>query len=263
MTNVIVIERDGTLVVDSRLIADRLAIAHKNLLATLDKYKQRTESAFGEIAFETRKSERGKPERLAWLTEEQATFLMTLSRNTDKVVQCKLELVEAFAKAKRVIEQVIPAQSNRIRELELELELARARDSAARSEDAAAQSQQRLLAVSQAIATLHGSGMVALILGKPDAVVERVTQVEKTILCNERGQPIKSYTGLSKTRLAKRYGMKKASDVVIWLESIGKADLLQSGLTAAPCQYLPLEYLSELDRLWTMKQGHRQRLLGE
>ncbi|MDV2998135.1 MAG: hypothetical protein N4J56_007840 [Chroococcidiopsis sp. SAG 2025] len=263
MTNVIVIERDGTLVVDSRLIADRLAIAHKNLLATLDKYKQRTESAFGEIAFETRKSERGKPERLAWLTEEQATFLMTLSRNTDKVVQCKLELVEAFAKAKRVIEQVIPAQAQEIERLKLELELARARDSAARSEDAAAQSQQRLLAVSQAIATLHGSGMVALILGKPDAVVERVTQVETTILCNERGQPIKSYTGLSKTRLAKRYGMKKAADVVTWLESIGRIDFLQSALTTTPCQYVPIELIPELDRLWASKEGSRQRLLGE
>ncbi|MDV2997678.1 MAG: hypothetical protein N4J56_007383 [Chroococcidiopsis sp. SAG 2025] len=154
------------------------------------------------------------------------------------------------------VEKVIPAQSDRIRELELEnqqlilqLELAK--------------TQERLAATTSAIATLHGSGMVALILGKPDAVVERVTQVETTILCNERGQPIKSYTGLSKTKLAKRYGMKKAADVVTWLESIGKADLLQSGLTAAPCQYLPLEYLSELDRLWAMKQGHRQRLLGE
>jgi hypothetical protein len=40
--------------------------------------------------------------------------------------------------------------------------------------------------------------MVALILGKPDAVIERFTEVEKTLLCNERGQPIKTYKGLSK-----------------------------------------------------------------
>ncbi|OWY63727.1 hypothetical protein B7486_51460 [cyanobacterium TDX16] len=114
-----------------------------------------------------------------------------------------------------------------------------------------------------AIATLYGSEMVALILGKPDAVVERVTQVEKTILCNERGQPIKSYTGLSKTRLAKRYGMKKPQDLENWLKSIGKVDLLQRGITTAPCQYVPFESVAELDRLWALKQGHRQRLLGE
>jgi hypothetical protein len=99
------------------------------------------------------------------------------------------------------VEQVIPAQAHEMERLKLELELARATDSAARS-------QERLLAVSSALVSLHGSGMVALILGKPDAVVDRVTEVEKILLCNERGQPIKTYRGLSKTKLAKRYGMK-------------------------------------------------------
>lgn len=74
---------------------------------------------------------------------------------------------------------------------------------------------------------MHGSGMVALILGKPDAMIEHVTEVEKTVLCNERGQALATFKGLSKTKLAKRYGMKKAADVVAWLQSIGKVDLLQ------------------------------------
>ncbi len=74
-------------------------------------------------------------------------------------------------------------------------------------------STERLIAVTSAIATLHGSGMVALILGKPDAVIEQFTEVDKTILCNERGQPIKTYKGLSKTKLAKRYGMKKGDSL--------------------------------------------------
>ncbi len=161
------------------------------------------------------------------------------------------------------VEQVLPAQNQEIERLKLELELARARDSAARSEDAAARSQQQLMAVSQAIAAMHGSGMVALILGKPDAVVERVTEVEKILLCNERGQPLKSFRGLSKTKLAKRFGMKKPQDLVNWLESVGKTGLLQPGMTAAPCQYVPFEFVPELDRLWAQRQGDRQRLLGE
>jgi hypothetical protein len=111
MSNLSVQERSGVLVVDSRLVADKLGIAHKNLLATIEKYLDRIQSAFQVIAFETRKSERGKPERFAWLTEPQTTFLMTLSRNTDEVVQCKLELVEAFEKAKQVIKEVIPAHT--------------------------------------------------------------------------------------------------------------------------------------------------------
>ena len=174
----------------------------------------------------------------------------------------------AIAKAVRTsllnaAEKVIPAQAQEIERLKLELELARARDSAARSEDAAARSQERLMAASQAIATIHGAGMVALVLGKPDAVVERVTEVEKTILVNDSGRPITTYRGLSKTKLAKRYGLKKAADLVNWLQSIGKADLLQPGVTAAPCQFVPFEFVSELDRLWASRQGARQRLLGE
>ncbi len=161
------------------------------------------------------------------------------------------------------VEKVVPTQAQENERLKLELELARARDSAARSEDAAARSQQQLMAVSQSIATIHGSGMVALILGKPDAVVERITEVEKTILVNDSGRPITTYRGLSKTKLAKRYGMKKAADFVNWLQSIGKADLLQPGVAATPCQFVPFEFVAELDCLWAQRQGSRQRLLGE
>jgi hypothetical protein len=155
------------------------------------------------------------------------------------------------------IEQVIPAQSNRIRELKLELEVAHAQDSAARS-------QERLIQISQAIVTLHGAGMLGLILNKPEAVVEPPpTVIEKTILVNQSGRPVKTYLGLSKTKLAKRYGMKKPQDLVNWLQSVGKADLIQPGITAAPCQFVPFEFVPELDRLWAARLGSRQRLLGE
>ena len=42
MSNLTVEKRDGVLVVDSRLVADSLDIAHKNLLATVDKYQSRS-----------------------------------------------------------------------------------------------------------------------------------------------------------------------------------------------------------------------------
>jgi anti-repressor protein len=121
MSNLTVLEHNDVLVVDSRLIADRLAIKHKNFLATIEKYVSQIESCFGAVAFQTRefKTRQGNTsvERFAWLSEDQATFLMTLSRNTEQVVQCKLALVQAFSKAKQVIQQVIPAQSQ---EIELE-----------------------------------------------------------------------------------------------------------------------------------------------
>ncbi len=162
------------------------------------------------------------------------------------------------------VEQVIPAQAQEVERLKLELELARARDCAARSEDCAARSQERLMAVSQAIVTIHGVGMLGLILGKPEAIVEAPpTVIEKILLVDQSGKPVKTYQGISKTKLAKRYGMKKAADVENWLKSIGKADALQPAITAAPCQYVPFELVPELDRLWASRLGVRQRLIGE
>lgn len=170
------------------------------------------------------------------------------------------EVRRYFLECERIAKQaaeIIPAQSARIRELELELQLAQA-------QAAAAQSQERLMQATNAIATLHGSGMVALVLGKPDALVQSPPiVVEKNILVNQAGKPLKTYEGLSKTKLAKRYGMAKPQDLVNWLQSMGKTHLIQPGITTAPCQFVPFEYVPELDRLWAARQGERQFLLGE
>ena len=130
MSNLTVTERDSVLVVDSRLIAQDLGIAHKSLLETLDNYLHRI-AAFGVVRFETEKplkgSKGGRPERVAYLTEDQSTLLMSFSRNTPRVVDCKVALVQAFSQAKQVIKQVIPAQAQAIERMKLELELIRAK----------------------------------------------------------------------------------------------------------------------------------------
>ena len=97
----------NVLVVDSRLVADRLGIRHDNLVQTIEKYKTQAEQAFGLFLFqtETRKRAVGATViRYYLLTEDQATFIMSLSRNTPEVVQCKLELVQAFSKAKALLQ---------------------------------------------------------------------------------------------------------------------------------------------------------------
>ncbi len=256
MSNLTVTERNGILVVDSRLVATELGIEHHTLLKTIDKYSARLETK-SPLRFEVDMVKRiqggGSPTRYAWLDERQATLLMTYSRNTQQVLDCKDALVDAFVKAK----QLIPAQSQEIERLKLELQLAQAQAATART-------QERLMQVSSAIVTMHGAGMLGLILGKPEAIIEQPPiVVEKTLLVNQAGKPVKTYQGLSKTKLAQRYGMKKSQDLVNWLQSMGKEDLIQPGITATPCQFVPFEYVPELDRLWAARQGNRQKLLGE
>ncbi len=167
--------------------------------------------------------------------------------------------------------EAIPPAVEKVQELELELAIAQAQRETAQAQQQAAQAngetaktQERLMLTSQAIAAMHGTGMVALILGNPDAVVEPPpTIVEKTVLVNPSGKPLAVYQGISKTKLAKRYGMKKPQDVVSWLQTIGKAGLLQRGLTATPCEFVPWEFVKELDQAWSERRGSRQRLLGE
>ena len=163
--------------------------------------------------------------------------------------------VKAFDEAKKLIEKVIPAQAQEIEKLKLELEVAKAQKSAA-------EAQQKLLAASSALAIINPA-LPALVLGKPEAVVTQKEVVEKTVLVNSKGKAIATYEGLSKTKLAKRYGMKRASEVVDWLKSIGQENILQSGLTATPCQYIPWCEVAKLDRLWASRKGTRQFLIGE
>lgn len=99
-------EHGDTLVVDSRLIAEQLGIEHRSFLETLDNYETQIEQAFGILRFQTAEIDgRGRPGRYALLTEDQATFVMTLSRNSPEVVECKLNLVRAFSRAKQLLRQ--------------------------------------------------------------------------------------------------------------------------------------------------------------
>jgi phage regulator Rha-like protein len=121
MTNLVhtsleVQEREGVLVVDSRLIAERLGIQHKNFLDTIHSHKDSIEAVFGTVAFETRPSidnlgRANTPIKIALLTEEQATALMTLSRNTPQVVELKLNLVKAFSEARKARSTVLVPHS--------------------------------------------------------------------------------------------------------------------------------------------------------
>lgn len=87
--------------VDSRLLADRLGNQHATVIRLIDEYKNDFES-LGVLRFKIdkpgAKSKGGRPEKLAMLTEDQAYFLLTLSRNSRKVRSLKIELVKAFAR---------------------------------------------------------------------------------------------------------------------------------------------------------------------
>ena len=87
---------------DSRLLARQLGNKHKPVIALIDKYLNELER-FAKMFFKKAPSagRTGQLERFALLTEDQAFFVLALSRNTDTVVSLKSKLVTAFNNARR------------------------------------------------------------------------------------------------------------------------------------------------------------------
>lgn len=98
-----IIEQNGQLVVDSRLIAEELGITHKSFKETIRTYQDEIEESFGALAFLNGESTGGRPDTAYLLTEDQATYIMTLSRNSEQVRFAKRNLVKAFSAAKSTL----------------------------------------------------------------------------------------------------------------------------------------------------------------
>lgn len=102
--------------VDSRDVAKRMDVRHKNTLGLIEDYLADFQH-LGPLAFETEvrpgAGRGGLPARFALLNEEHCYFLLSLSRNSDTTVAMKRELVLAFAAFRRLAQEppALPAPS--------------------------------------------------------------------------------------------------------------------------------------------------------
>ncbi len=103
MNAIALIQHKSEARVDSRLLANQLGNQHKNTMALIERYLGKFKE-FGVVPFQTEKplagTAGGRPERCALLNEDQAFFLLALSRNTDRVVELKSSLIMAFREAR-------------------------------------------------------------------------------------------------------------------------------------------------------------------
>ena len=112
----------GALTVSTPDMATGLDIQHKNLIETIRTHKEVIERDFGLVAFETepvkRAGERGtKRQSVAYLTEDQALFIGSLSRNSKRVVEFKSVLVQSFADARKKLLAASPSSEQALRQL--------------------------------------------------------------------------------------------------------------------------------------------------
>jgi len=160
----------------------------------------------------------------------------------------------------REAEVIIPQQSERLRELELQLAIAQAQNSTVLA-------QERLMLTSKTIAEMHGFGQLALIKGCPDAVITEKEVVRETVMVDQNLNPVATFDGMGITEIAKRLGFtgKNANQQCKkWLQSIGvKDEDWRQEMTAHATSKLPREIMPKLKQLWAQRKGNRQMLIGE
>lgn len=92
----------------SLIVAEGTQNQHESIIRLINEHKIRFER-WGQIHFTDLKSGnkngdmRGRPTKVALLNEQQATFLITLLRNNEVVLDFKSELVDQFYKMREVL----------------------------------------------------------------------------------------------------------------------------------------------------------------
>lgn len=93
--------------VDSRLIAESLGKQHRSTFKLILTYENELQK-IDHLRFKSADGKRiqggGNAERFALLSEDQAFFLLVLSRNSERVVSLKLKLIQAFRQARDAVE---------------------------------------------------------------------------------------------------------------------------------------------------------------
>ena len=100
--NELVVLKGNNVFTDSKVIAEGTGNKHKNVKELIVKYQNEMRE-FGTLSVLNVESTGGRPEQYYRLNEEQATFLITLLRNSTRVVAFKKELVRQFYEMRRFI----------------------------------------------------------------------------------------------------------------------------------------------------------------
>lgn len=186
----------------------------------------------------------GKPEHLINLSCDTLKEFCMVSK-TDVGKATRRYFIEAEKKWK-LVEQYHPEVAKDIERIKLELELIKAKTYYMDRRDA--------------IRTIHGDQVLALLDGRPDAVVDKIEKVTETIICKD-GRTV-SFEGRSTAEIGKELGFKTGKELERWLEKIGLSGLICQGFRINQAPYIPTENLQKVKQVFAQNKN-RQLLIGE
>lgn len=163
-----------------------------------------------------------------------------------------------FAVKTREAETIVPAQSDRLRELEAENENMRLKIKVYELQTQAIAAATSLAIVAPAIAEA--------IICPGVTIVEKVEHVDRTIVLDGTGKVLSESDGIGITAIQRQFGFKSTKAAWAWLESIGygkDSGYWNSELTAHATAKLPRSAMADLRSKFAGLKGDRQKLIGE
>ena len=100
--NELVLLKGNDVFTNSLVIAEGTQNKHRSVQRIIDKHILSLE-LFGKVRFEITPTESGQEQKVYFLNEEQATFLITLLRNNESVLDFKIKLVKEFYRMRKFI----------------------------------------------------------------------------------------------------------------------------------------------------------------
>ncbi len=98
-------------VVDSRDLSKEFNLEHRSTRRLIETYID-IFNKMGFHGFEIQRTKNGREERFCFLDEKQATFLISLMKNSEIVVDFKAHLIEQFFRQRQMIAQLVTQKEN-------------------------------------------------------------------------------------------------------------------------------------------------------
>ncbi len=103
------IVKNNEIFTTSLVISEGVGLEHRAVISLLKKYSNTDTLSTFEMS---KVSTHGRPVEVAYLTEIQATFLITLMKNSESVVKFKEKLTHSFFKQRKLLQQLLSQKYN-------------------------------------------------------------------------------------------------------------------------------------------------------
>jgi phage regulator Rha-like protein len=165
---------DGAVVIDSRLLAERLGLQHKSLLFNIDNNPEYYQTQWGiKYCYERIPNVVGEHyERVCWLNKEQVRAITVRCQLTPQVQDYSIRLIKRLSELENPVSTDLTPQT---RELELKIELQK-------QTQKTTELQIQLTEINKAVWDMHSPEVAAMMItGKNPPVVTKTVEITKLV----------------------------------------------------------------------------------